>query len=157
MSCFVHLYSVAVRTHIYAYMHVSRVHFKTYVHMVFTCTHIHLRMFIQNVVLTQVCVYEHLCMHVFACTSDVCMEAVDFSSAEMYDMVCMCMHPYACRHVRMYAYRHACLCVYADRRFAFTSCCVRMWLVLHVCTNIHACQHTCIHMCIHTYVHACIV
>jgi hypothetical protein len=90
------------------------------------------RMCIQNVVLTQVCVYEHLCMHVFGCTSDVCMEAVDFSSVEMYDMVCMHMHPYACKDACMYACMHVCLYLCADRGF-----CSHLKLCAHVACTAH--------------------
>jgi hypothetical protein len=115
MSCFVHLYSFAVRTHMYAYVHVSRVHVKTYVGIVFTCTHIRAYVY-PECRPDKVCVYEYLCMHVFGCTSDVCMEAVDFSSVEMYDMVCMYMHPYACRHACAHACLYVCICLCADRR-----------------------------------------
>ena len=71
-------------------------------------------------------------MHVFACTSDVCMEAVDFSSVEMYDMVCMYIHPYACRHVCVYVCLYVFTCVLIEV-LALILHCVRMWLVLRMC------------------------
>jgi hypothetical protein len=69
---------------------------------------------------------------VFGCTSDVCMGAVDFSSVEMYDMVCMCMHPYAsvCMYACMHACMLVCLCLCADRG---------------VCSHLKLCAH--VHMC----------
>jgi hypothetical protein len=49
-------------------------------------------------------------MHVLGCTSDVCMEAVDFSSSvEMYDMVCMYIHLFACMPACMYVF--ACMLI----------------------------------------------
>jgi hypothetical protein len=69
MSFFVRLYSFALRTHIYSYMHASRVHVKTDVRMLLTCTHIRAYVYRECCPDTSVClwvsVHACVCMHLW--------------------------------------------------------------------------------------------
>jgi hypothetical protein len=72
--------------------------------------HVYVRMCVQNVVLTQVCVYGHLCMHVFGCT---CMyvwkQLISLLLRCTTWFVCTCIRMHVGMHVRM----HACMYVFA--------------------------------------------